>query len=127
MRPTAELLHVDPAEVQVFQGSKAGTAAKQLTFKEIAYKTQSGTGRGQLIASAAFTTDHSPIPYAVHCAQVSINTRTGMIKVDKYYAAHDCGIPINPDLAEGQVYGAIMKTIGHSLYEALEFDKTVRP
>lgn len=119
----AELLHVDPAQVQVFPGSKAGTVAKQLTLKEIAYKTQSGTGRGQLIASAAFTAEQSPIPYAVHCAQVSINTRTGMIRVDKYYAAHDCGIPINPDLAQGQVYGAIMKTIGHSLYEALEFDQ----
>lgn len=119
----AGILNVDPSEVEIIAGGKVGTNSKQVTYKELAYKTQSGTGIGQLIASAAFTADQSPIPYAVHCTQVSLNKRTGMVKVDKYYAAHDCGVPVNPDLAKGQVYGAILKTIGHSFYEALEFDK----
>ncbi len=119
----ADILNVEAADVQIVPGGKVGTASKQLTYKELAYTTQSGSGCGQLIASGAFTTDHSPIPYAAHFAQVSVNTRTGMVTVDKYYAAHDCGVPINPDLAEGQVYGGILKTIGHSFYEALEFDE----
>jgi len=122
----AKILNVDPVEVKIMPVGKVGTKTKQLTYKELAYSTQSGTGIGQLITSGVFTTDHSPIPYAAHFAQVSVNKRTGMVKVDKYYAAHDCGVPINPDLAEGQVYGAILKTIGHTFYEALEFDENGR-
>lgn len=122
----ANILHIAPAEVQIMAVGKVGTTAKHLTYKELAFKTQSGTGVGQLIASGAFTTDHAPIPYAAHFAQVSVNRRTGMVIVDKYYAVHDCGVPINPDLARGQVYGAIMKTIGHTFYEALEFDESGR-
>jgi putative selenate reductase molybdopterin-binding subunit len=123
IKSAAEILNVKQSDVRIMPVGKVGTKTKSLTFKELAYNTQSGTGVGQLITSGAFTTDKSPIPYAAHFAQVSINKRTGMVKVDKYYAAHDCGIPINPDLAEGQVLGAIVKTIGHSFYEALEFDK----
>ncbi|PID59111.1 molybdopterin-dependent oxidoreductase Mo/Fe-S-binding subunit [candidate division KSB3 bacterium] len=118
----AEILNTAADELQIFPGGKVGTASRQLSYKELAYATQSGSGCGQLIASGAFTTDRAPIPYAAHFAQVSVNRRTGMVTVDKYYAVHDCGVPINPDLAKGQVYGAIMKTIGHSFYEALEFD-----
>ena len=118
----AKMLQVAPDEVRIFPVGKVGTDSKQLSYKDVAYRTQSGGGSGQLIASGVFTTERSPIPYAVHVAQVSLNKRTGIVKVDKYYAAHDCGVPINPDLAEGQVYGAILKTIGHSFYEALEFD-----
>ncbi len=119
----ADILNVDAADAQIIPGGKVGTASKQLSYKELAYATQSGSGCGQLIASGAFTTEHSPIPYAAHFTQVSVNKRTGMVVVDRYYAVHDCGVPINPDLAKGQVYGGILKTIGHSFYEALEFNK----
>ncbi len=124
IQAAADILNLKESEVRIFPGNKGkvGSETKQLTFKELAYNTQSGGGCGQLIASGAFITDEAPIPYAAHFAQVTVNKNTGIVEVDKYYAVHDCGIPINPDLAKGQVYGAIMKTIGHSFYEALEFD-----
>ena len=51
-----------------------------------------------------------------------MSTRTGAIEVRRYHAVHDSGTPINPDLALGQVYGAILKSIGHALYEEMVFD-----
>ncbi len=122
IQAAADILSLKPSQIKLMPVGKVGTKANYLTYKELAYKTQSGTGVGQLIATGSFTTDKSPIPYAAHFAQVSVNKRTGLVKVNKYYAVHDCGIPINPDLAKGQVYGAIIKTIGHTFYEALEFD-----
>ncbi|MCD6413970.1 MAG: molybdopterin-dependent oxidoreductase [Elusimicrobia bacterium] len=124
IKATAKILGVKPSRVKIFPGGKVGTASRKLSFKELAMITQSGSGCGQLITSGAFTTQVSPIPYAAHFCQVSVNRRTGMVKVDKYYAVTDCGIPINPALARGQVYGAVLKTIGHTFYEALEFGKT---
>ena len=95
----------------------------EITYKQIAHTTQSGTGTGQLISIGSFTTEEAPIPYGAHFVQASINKQTGHINIDKYYALHDCGTPINPELAKGQIYGGVLKTIGHSLYEELKFNK----
>ncbi|MBI2320204.1 MAG: xanthine dehydrogenase family protein molybdopterin-binding subunit [Betaproteobacteria bacterium] len=34
-----------------------------------------------------------------------------------YFAAHDCGTPIHPDIVEGMVYGGIAQGIGAALFE----------
>ncbi len=122
LEAAAGMLSEKPSRLRLEYPGRVSGGSRALTFKDIAMATQSGTGVGQLITPGAFTTDVSPIPYAAHFARVSVNKLTGLVKVDKYYAVHDCGIPINPDLAEGQVYGAVMKTIGHTFYEQLIFD-----
>ncbi len=126
IKATAKILKENLSKVKIFPGGKVGTDKKNLTLKELAQFTQGGSGEGQIIANGSFVTETAPIPYAAHFCQVSVNKRTGFVKVDKYYAVHDCGIPINPDLAKGQVYGAVMKTIGHTFYEKLEFAKDGR-
>ena len=95
----------------------------EVTFKEIAQDTQAGEGRGQLIGHASYTTDDAAFPYGAHFCQVAVNTRSGEITLQKYYALQDCGTPINPELAEGQIYGGVLKSIGHSLYEELIRDE----
>ena len=57
---------------------------------------------------------------------MAVNTRTGCITVQKYHALQDCGTPINPELALGQMYGGVIKTIGHTLYEELQLDEQGR-
>lgn len=99
---------------------------KSVTFEEIARYTQSGTGSGQLCSTACFTTDKAAFPYGAHFTQVAVNTRTGEVRVQKYYALQDCGTPINPELALGQIYGGVLKTIGHSLFEQMIFDEKGR-
>lgn len=93
-----------------------------LTYAQIAYKTQSGNGVGQIISRGHFTTEEAPIPYGAHFAEVSVDTRTGEVTVDKYYGIQECGTPINPELALGQVYGGVVKSIGHSVMEVMTFD-----
>ena len=90
------------------------------TSRRFAGADARGTGTGQLISVGSFTTDEAPIPYGAHFVQVTVNKNTGEVNIDKYYALHDCGTPINPELAKGQIYGGVLKTIGHSLYEELK-------
>jgi len=97
-----------------------------VSFEDIARFSQSGTGVGQLTSSACFTTDKAAFPYGAHFCQVAVNTKTGKIKIQKYYALQDCGTPINPELAEGQIYGGVLKTIGHSLFEEMILDEKGR-
>jgi len=93
-----------------------------VSFLDIARATQSGEGGGQLIGYASFTTEDTSFPYGAHFCEVGVNVRTGQIDVRKYYAIHDSGTPVNPELALGQIYGGVLKSIGHTLYEELIFD-----
>lgn len=98
-----------------------------ITYRDIALRTQSGTGRGQLTATRNFITDKASFPYGAHFCQVAVNVRTGQVRVQRYYALQDAGTPINPELTLGQIYGGALKTIGHTLYEGLITDVDGRP
>jgi putative selenate reductase molybdopterin-binding subunit len=124
LKVASEVLKCPAEELKLDYPSTVMGPRGKVTFAEIAHKTQSGAGRGQLIATASFTTDEAPIPYGAHFAQVTVDTRTGKITVDRYIAIQECGTPINPELAVGQVYGGALKSIGHSLYEELLLDKS---
>lgn len=99
----------------------------EITYAQIAYNTTTGHGSGQLQGIGSFITESHAIPYGANFAEVAVNTRTGEIDVRKFYALLDCGTPINPELAEGQVYGGVLKSIGHSLYEGIVLDKNGKP
>lgn len=94
-----------------------------MSYADLAFKTQSGKGCGQLIANANFNTSLHAFPYGTHICEVAVNTNTGEVKVNKYYAIHDCGVPMNPVLAKGQIFGAVIQSMGHSLYEEYIFDE----
>jgi xanthine dehydrogenase YagR molybdenum-binding subunit len=53
----------------------------------------------------------------VQIADVSVDTETGIVSMNRYVAVQDCGLVINPRLAESQVYGAIIMGISTALYE----------
>ena len=100
--------------------SKTG---KSRSYYELSHAACGGDGHGQMIAHGTFITKASSVPYGAHFAQVAVNIRTGEIKVQKFYALQDAGTPINPEVALCQMYGAVMKSIGHSMYENMILDK----
>ena len=109
----------------VFPGVVRGLSG-EVTYEEIAQRTQCGTGSGQFIATAHFITDKGSFPYGAHFCEVAVDTRTGKVRMRKYFALQDAGTPINPELALGQIYGGVLKTIGHALYEEMIFDEKGR-
>ena len=99
---------------------------RELPYAKLIHSAVSGTGRGQLVGYGSFATENAAIPYGAHFVQVAVHERTGEIKVQKYYALQDAGTPINPELALCQMYGAALKSIGHSLYEQMVLDEKGR-
>jgi len=122
-RPAQEMLAEPRENLELVYPSMVRGKSRSVAFDEIARFTQSGDGCGQLVASGVFTGENSSFPYGVHLCRVAVNTRTGEVKVQKYVALHDCGTPINPKLALGQVFGGVIKTIGHSLFEEMLLDE----
>jgi CO/xanthine dehydrogenase Mo-binding subunit len=55
--------------------------------------------------------------YATHIAKVRVDKLTGLVKVEKVWAAHDVGKAINPAGVEAQVEGGIAQGIGYALTE----------
>ena len=59
----------------------------------------------------------------VQMADVSVDTETGIVKMNRFVAVQDCGLIINPRLAESQVYGAIIMGICTALFEERIMDE----
>ena len=118
----ALILGGDSSEYELVYPAKIAGPMGTMSFAKLAWHTQGGEGSGQLIASASFTTEHFSFPYGAHFCQVAVNTRTGKVRIQKYYALQDAGIPINPEYALGQMYGGAVKSIGHAMYEEMIFD-----
>ncbi len=58
-------------------------------------------------------------------ADVSVDTETGVVKMNKMVCVQDCGLVISLKTAESQVYGAMIMSIATTLYEEKIMDKNL--
>ena len=67
--------------------------------------------------------DHSAAySHAVHIAEVTVDTCTGEVKVDKVTSAQDVGRVINRLGLEGQIEGGIAIGLGYALSEEMQLE-----
>jgi CO/xanthine dehydrogenase Mo-binding subunit len=55
-------------------------------------------------------------------AEISLDSETGAIQVDRYITVADVGKAINVVQAEGQDEGAAIQGLGHTFFEALHYE-----
>ena len=86
---------------------------KQARYRLKSTRLDLDTGQG-----AAYGT------YAFGCqiADVSVDTATGAVTVDRIHAAHDVGRAINPAMVEGQIVGGTVMGLGFALTEHHRID-----
>jgi len=53
----------------------------------------------------------------VQFAEVTVDTETGIIRVDRVVAVQDCGRPMNPIQIESQVHGGVLMGLSYALFE----------
>src|SRR5205085_11504 len=58
----------------------------------------------------------------VQFVQVAVDTETGIVKVERVVAVHDCGRPMNPLAMQSQVNGGILQGLSYALYEERVMD-----
>jgi len=59
----------------------------------------------------------------VQFSAVAVDTETGVIKVERVVAVHDCGRPINPLALESQINGGVLQGLSYALYEDRILDR----
>jgi nicotinate dehydrogenase subunit B len=76
---------------------------------------RTGRGRGLACGIDAET-------YVAHIADVTVDSGTGRVKVDRIVCAQDMGIVVNPDGARMQIEGCIAMGLGYVFGEEIRFE-----
>jgi len=63
-------------------------------------------------------------PNSIHIAQVEVDSETGEVTLQKYYAVDDVGKVINPMIVDGQVTGGVAQGVGQALWEHGYYDES---
>jgi len=71
-------------------------------------KLSSETGRGNAYPTYS---------YGASVVELSVDTQTGKINVEKITAAYEIGKAINPQIVKGQLYGGILQGLGYAIIE----------
>lgn len=116
-----------PADQLEAAGGKVqvqGNPAKSLTWKQACGKIGAMpiTAQGKNPDDTKGKLTDSGVG-GVQMADVSVDTETGIVKINKFVAVQDCGLVINPKLAESQVYGAMIMGVCYSLFEERVMDR----
>jgi xanthine dehydrogenase YagR molybdenum-binding subunit len=61
----------------------------------------------------------------VQMADVSVDTETGIVKMNRLVAVQDCGLVVNPKTAESQVMGACIMSVCGALMEERIMDQQI--
>ncbi len=123
----APALGAQPADLEAVDGHirVKGSPNKSMTWEAACKKI----GAGKISEMGAFNR-RQPAPgmndqgaAGVQIADVSVDTETGIVKINRYTAVTDCGLIVNPRLAESQIFGGIIMGISTALYEERHFDQ----
>jgi xanthine dehydrogenase YagR molybdenum-binding subunit len=99
-----------------------GDASRSMTWKQACAKlgTQPITVRGKQPGQGTLASSNVG---GVQMADVSVDTETGIVKINKIVAVQDCGLVIDLKTAESQVYGALIMGVCYSLFEEKIMDE----
>jgi len=103
-----------------------GPAGEGTSLADVCRRAMYSSDQFQIAATASCVPSESPPPFLANFAEVAVDVETGRVKVVQYVAAVDCGVAINPLMAEGQMEGAIVNGIGYALSEEMLLSSTGR-
>jgi xanthine dehydrogenase YagR molybdenum-binding subunit len=100
-----------------------GDEARRLPLKRAAAKLSTESISAQATRSQDYGGDPHGGYGGVQFAAVAVDTDTGVIKVERMVAAHDCGRVVNPIAVQSQVNGGILHGLSFALYENRHMDR----
>ena len=75
----------------------------------------------------SYVSPSSPPPFGAQFAEVTVDTQTGAVKVDRLVMAVDSGVIVNPLTASGQIEGGMTQALGYAISEEMRYDEQGRP
>ena len=133
---TARLYQVREADV-AFQGGRVRIGAETITFGDLArlaFTERVSLSSTGYHATPKLTWDRDtssgrPFLYfagGAACSEVTVDTETGEMRVDRVDILHDAGRSLNPAIDMGQIEGGFVQGMGWLTTEELVFDENGR-
>jgi putative selenate reductase molybdopterin-binding subunit len=98
-----------------------------VTLAQIALHSLHEEDQEQIMAVGSYVSKVAPPPFAAQFAEVTVDTETGQVTVDKLVMAVDSGIIVNPIAASGQIEGGLVQALGYAVCEEMTYDDQGRP
>jgi len=118
----APSLDAKPEELEAWDGKVrvAGNPGRALTWQQACAKL----GAAPITASGQRTLDLiSSGVGGAQMAEVTVDTETGVVRIEQMVAVQDCGLVLNTKTAESQVFGALIMGVTYALYEEKLMDQ----
>jgi putative selenate reductase molybdopterin-binding subunit len=95
---------------------------RSVTHAEVALDTLHKNNQEQIMGVASYVSPVSPPPFAAQFAEVTVDTETGQVTVDRLVMAVDSGVIVNPLTASGQIEGGMTQALGYAVTEEMRYD-----
>ncbi len=96
---------------------------RSVTLAEVALDSLHKNNQEQIMGVASYVSPVSPPPFAAQFAEVTVDTETGQVTVDKLVMAVDSGVIVNPLTASGQIEGGMTQALGYAVCEEMRYDE----
>ena len=120
----AKMLGVDNhASIKLANKQAIAPDGKSVSLTEIALDTLHRNEQEQIMGIGSYVSPSSPPPFGAQFAEVTVDTETGQVTVDKLVMAVDSGVIVNPLTAGGQIEGGMTQALGYAVCEEMRYDE----
>ncbi len=117
------MLDVPPDEIELAERQAWALDGRSVTLAEVALDSLHRSGQHQIMAVGSYVSPDSPPPFGAQFADVTVDTGTGQVTVNKLVMVLDCGMIVNPAAAVGQIEGGMTQALGYAVCEEMLFDE----
>lgn len=121
-----QMLDVPADEIMLADRQAWTDDGRSVTLAEVALYSLHKTNQHQIMAVGSYVSPDSPPPFAAQFADVTVDTATGQVTVNKLVMVLDCGMIVNPAAAVGQIEGGMTQALGYAVCEEMLFDEAGR-
>jgi len=97
-----------------------------LTLAQVALSSLHQHNQHQIMSTASHMSYESPPPFGAQFVEVTVDTETGQVTVERVLMVVDAGRVVNPITASGQVEGGIAQALGFAHCEEMAYDERGR-
>ncbi len=123
LKEIASAWRVPVDSMTIGDGQVGSRNGKSVTFRQAAALLPTETISATARRSPEYGKREMMFLGGVQFAEVAVDTETGIIRVERVLAVHDCGRPMNLLSLESQVNGGILQGISYALYEDRRLDR----
>ncbi len=116
-------LNVEPSNLQLSNRMVVAPDGQSIALSEIALDSLHRNNQEQIMGVASYVSPVSPPPFAAQFAEVTVDTETGQVTVDRLVMAVDSGVIVNPLTASGQIEGGMTQALGYAVCEEMRYDE----